>query len=417
MISRFHANRENRIVVKGRRSPRRCAAVLFLSAAVFTLCPAGTVQTGKHPRAAALLQYLNSMPERESGRSLVGQYTGGDGNLDAARSNVEDYVYALDNATGHKPVVLEFSLFQMFSGNFIGNRQGIVDLMEKMWNEGHILYVAMRPPNAETGGAEHSESSGEATPDDLATVYTPGNYQYDTYREDLAQAGDILDFLKQRNIPVLWEPYNELSGSWNWFYPSPAEKFVELWKYAHGYLTDERGLDNLLWVWEWHSSQPLDWDRYPGDEFVDVFGLSVYDTDPGDKYTDFIQSMSERGKPVGFSEFGPNLQYAPPSQKPNPPYYTWDNMIMAEALRDHYPEASFFIRWNTVWATVNQNNAEEFMSHEWLIDLDEFAVDLPGILEGITGIRRLGTGSFHLPEIPIAVYSGHDIRGKVLPFR
>jgi mannan endo-1,4-beta-mannosidase len=342
----------------------------------------------KSPRAQALWTYLNRLPDRPAGHALAGQYVGGDGNLSWSENDIKEYVDGLQTVAGSKPVVLEFSIFQMFTGNFIGNEARFIQILAQKWSEGHILYMAMRPPNAETGGGEHVGASGEPSPQDLASVYTPGTHQYTTFRKNLTLAAGILDSLKRRNIPVLYEPFNEICGNWNWFYPSPDAKFVALWKYTHDYLTKDLGLDNLLWVWEWHSYQPLNMNRYPGDAYVDVLSLSTYDSDPGNKYVATFQSLAARKKPVAFSEFGPNLTYAPLTQKPNPPYFTWDNLVLSQALKTYYPQVGFFIRWNTVWATVEQNNAKAFMADPWIINSNAFALDLPEILAATTHIQR-----------------------------
>ena len=48
-------------------------------------------------------------------------------------------------------------------------------------------------------------------------------------------------------------------------------------------LTNEYGLDNLIWVW---NGQDAEW--YPGDEYVDIIGEDIY---PGEKvYTSQVNS-------------------------------------------------------------------------------------------------------------------------------
>jgi hypothetical protein len=55
------------------------------------------------------------------------------------------------------------------------------------------------------------------------------------------------------------------------------------------------------------------------------------------------------------------------------------------------------------------------MSHDWLIDLDEFAVDLPDILEGVTGVKRLfRSGGLLSPGILIPLFSDYDVKGRII---
>jgi mannan endo-1,4-beta-mannosidase len=73
------------------------------------------------------------------------------------------------------------------------------------------------------------------------------------------------------------------------------------------YFTHDKGLNNLLWVYcpagETDPWNPVD-SMWPGDSYVDIVGLDVYDDTlemPGQPY----QRLMQKGKPIGFFKTGP----------------------------------------------------------------------------------------------------------------
>ncbi len=102
--------------------------------------------------------------------------------------------------------------------------------------------------------------------------------QLDTESEDFAALLSDMNIIAQRlaelkrdDIPVLWRPLHEAAGGWFWWGASGAEPYIALWRYMYDYFTREKGLDNLIWVW---NGQNSDW--YPGDDTVDMAGYDSY---------------------------------------------------------------------------------------------------------------------------------------------
>lgn len=120
-------------------------------------------------------------------------------------------------------------------------------------------------------------------------------------------------------IPVLLRPFHEHTGSWFWWgrnFCTP-EEYKQLWRKTVSYLKDERGVHNVLYIYspDRVSTKQDYLERYPGDEWVDIWGLDLYHRDGEAKAVEYMNTatmilsfMSEeciqRNKPFVFSETG-----------------------------------------------------------------------------------------------------------------
>lgn len=124
--------------------------------------------------------------------------------------------------------------------------------------------------------------------------------------------------------PLLLRLNNEMNGDWCWYsayhLSKDADLYVALWHYLRRIFAEE-GADNVLWVWNPHDvSRPnFSWNHayvyYPGDEAVDIVGLTGYNTGtyfPGETWRSFQEiyrplygaySAAFPGKPFVIGEF------------------------------------------------------------------------------------------------------------------
>ena len=114
---------------------------------------------------------------------------------------------------------------------------------------------------------------------------------------------DVLtDFFEQlvdetgHDIPVLFRPFHECSGHWFWWGNKrcSSEEYIRLYRLTHDYLTKEKGVDNLLWVYNTDKVfEASDFkERYPGDQYIDLLSIDFYDS-PKFSPTDFQQALSK----------------------------------------------------------------------------------------------------------------------------
>ncbi|MBQ1252544.1 MAG: endoglucanase [Firmicutes bacterium] len=117
--------------------------------------------------------------------------------------------------------------------------------------------------------------------DEQAMVYGVLQGKYDDYLKAYAQT--ISDF----DHPVLFRLGNEMNGDWcsysGYLLSKDALVFVEFYQYIHN-IFEEAEADNVIWVWNpnGESKPPFQWNHammyYPGDEYVDIVGLTAYNT-------------------------------------------------------------------------------------------------------------------------------------------
>ena len=126
---------------------------------------------------------------------------------------------------------------------------------------------------------------------------------YDLLIRDIDAIAAQLQRLKDAGVPVLWRPLHEASGGWFWWGASGKDAYLQLYHLLFDKLTNEYGLNNLIWVW---NGQDAAW--YPGDGEVDLIGIDIY---PGEHVYDpqsaaFLQMMkvTDARKMIILSENG-----------------------------------------------------------------------------------------------------------------
>ena len=130
-------------------------------------------------------------------------------------------------------------------------------------------------------------------------------------KKDLDTVAGYLAELQDAGVVVLWRPMHEACGNygkfgglgkaWFWWGTEGPEPYLALYRYMFDYFTNEKGLHNLIWVW---NGQEAAW--YPGDEYVDIVGYDIYDDinkhKAGDKYYNDLMSWSGGKKMAAISE-------------------------------------------------------------------------------------------------------------------
>ncbi len=117
---------------------------------------------------------------------------------------------------------------------------------------------------------------------DKNMIYEILDGEYDYFINAYAQM-----LSEYKDVTVLIRPFNEMNSDWcnySAFHTSrDASIYVALYKYLHDKFSAVGG-DNLIWVWNPNekSFPGYKWMHealyYPGDEYVDVYGLTGYNT-------------------------------------------------------------------------------------------------------------------------------------------
>lgn len=167
--------------------------------------------------------------------------------------------------------------------------------------QGAIVTMSMHMPNFAAvakrplvdGKYDYTGYSPNDTSGNVVQRIMPGGDLNKVYTGYLDMVADFLGRMQDADVPVLFRPFHENTGSWFWWgaaYCTPSE-FKNLYRYTVEYMRDTRHLHNLLYVYspggpvKDAAEYAL---RYPGDAFIDICGFDMYHRDPavGDTWFD-----------------------------------------------------------------------------------------------------------------------------------
>lgn len=195
----------------------------------------------------------------------------------------------------------------------------------------------------------------ESTNFDITAIFDPTSADYKSMISDIDYISSELQRFKDLNIPILWRPLHEASGTWFWWGANGPEALKELWRVMYNRMVNVNGLNNLIWVWTDGTDDDA-W--FPGDEYVDIVGRDIYKT--GDHTSQILEfnemSSSYDGKKMmALTECG---------SMPDP-----ENLIKDKA------GWSWFMVWNGDFvsdATYNPLELwQKMFDSEYVITLDE----------------------------------------------
>jgi mannan endo-1,4-beta-mannosidase len=192
--------------------------------------------------------------------------------------------------TGLTPAVLGLDFIEYSPSRVAhGSTSNATDLAIAYWNAGGIVTFCWHwnAPEKYLTGEWYSGFRTEATNIDLAKIMNGEDEEgYELLMEDIDAIAQQLLILQDAGVPVLWRPLHEASGGWFWWGASGADAYKQLYILLYDKLTNEYGLNNLIWLW---NGQDAEW--YPGDEYVDIIGEDLY---PGERvYTSQVNKYLE----------------------------------------------------------------------------------------------------------------------------
>lgn len=197
-----------------------------------------------------------------------------------------------------------------------------------------------------------------------SNVLVEGSWENTVAEADVKKLAGYLKLLQDANIPVLWRPFHEAAGdytwgSWFWWGNSGVEVTKQLWSWLYDKLTNQYGINNLIWVWTVQTSdegKPASMDKiraaYPGDAMVDIVGADLYEEALSNQTAQFdlLYDLVGGKKMVALSECG-NLLDVDAAFNDGA---LWSYFMGWYEQDDNGPA---FIQWNLngEWSTVLNN--------------------------------------------------------------
>lgn len=163
----------------------------------------------------------------------------------------------------------------------------------------------------------------------------------------------VIATIKEFGFPIIFRPWHEMNGGWFWWGKdncSPDE-YVQLYRITVDYMRTQ-GLKNVLYAWS--PDTKLTMEYYPGDEYVDILGLDIYEmgvvhykttemvVEELTKMTDYATA---HGKVAAITETGLRIQngiYYYPNETPN----YWTKYVLETILSN---EKTNKIAWVLSW--------------------------------------------------------------------
>lgn len=205
----------------------------------------------------------------------------------------------------------------------------------------------------------------------------PGGEKNDVYTAYLDTIATYAKELQQDNIPVIFRPFHENTGSWFWWgSANTVESYKSLYAYTRDYL-ESKGVHNMLYVYS--PNGPLESEAdymkaYPGDAYVDILAFDYYNdfnTYPASADTSFFNSLDttcsvvssvakKHGKLAAISETGTRVMKKDGSD--NEGLLVKNNPVSkAKSGKNWYQEVSNIAKKNDmpyylVWANFSDTN-------------------------------------------------------------
>ncbi len=175
----------------------------------------------------------------------------------------------------------------------------------------------------------------------------PGGKLHETYKAELDTVAAF--FMELKNIPIVFRPFHEHTGSWFWWGRgnATAEEYIALWRFTVHYLRDDKGIHNLLYAYspdKFYSKEEY-MGFFPGDEWVDILGVDdyqgLYSSETAHETITRLHTLydisQEYGKPSAIMETGAE-------KIPDPRW--WTDVLLKTIMTDNKTKN---ITWVLVW--------------------------------------------------------------------
>ncbi len=217
-----------------------------------------------------------------------------------------DYYDLVAKGTGISPAIIGFDFIHLgwSPANWIDYTK--IDKVKAAWESNHIVSFCWHwnvPSKEENMGNASTYNAKNYF--SVRKALTPGTWENDFINKDIEKVASHLKMYQDAGIPILWRPLHEAAGdykwgAWFWWGMDGTEATKELWVYLYNKLTNEYGLNNLIWVWTMQCSdegKPASVDKlraaYPGDEYVDMVGADIYPQKVGESTNAQFNLMHE----------------------------------------------------------------------------------------------------------------------------
>lgn len=281
-----------------------------------------------------VMEYLYSM---QGQKTIVGIHNR---EPNSEPSKQTDQAYAV---TGQYPALWSGDF--LFSSSDVSNRWNMIYECKKQWENGSIVQLMLHvtpPTQAEAGNWDGGVVS-KLTDEQWSSLITNGGELNKAWKKRLDTYAQYISYLKDNGVPVLFRPFHEMNQSMFWWAGRKGTNGTgALYRLTRDYLEKEKGLDNIIWVWDMQDLS-YDWSEYnPGNDYWDIFAVDIYNSDYFTEYK-YNQALSVAGdKLIAIGEC--------------------DKLPTAQQLKEQ-PRWSFVMSWAEL--TFSHNTNSEIQNLYW----------------------------------------------------
>ena len=175
----------------------------------------------------------------------------------------------------------------LWSGDFLFQQENIdmrwkmIHEAKKQWENGaviNLMWHGCPPDEGEPCGWDPGLLRAQLSDQQWLELITDGTPLNETWKARMDDIAVYLQFLEDHGVEVLFRPFHEMNQGLFWWGGRPGpDGTARLYQITHDYLTESKGLSNLIWVWDMQDMS-RDFEQYnPGDEYWDLFGFDIYD--------------------------------------------------------------------------------------------------------------------------------------------
>ena len=180
----------------------------------------------------------------------------------------------------------------LFSSDDVHNRKKMINQCINQWNSGSIVHLMLHvvsPTKSEPGQWDGGVVK-KLSDDEWSSLITNGSDLNIKWKKRLDIYASYIQQLKDAGVPVLFRPFHEMNQRIFWWAGRKGTNGSgALYRITRDYLEKEKGLDNIIWIWDMQDLS-YDWSEYnPGNDYWDIFAVDVYN---GDYFTSYKYNLA-----------------------------------------------------------------------------------------------------------------------------
>jgi mannan endo-1,4-beta-mannosidase len=169
----------------------------------------------------------------------------------------------------------------LFQQDNIDNRWTMIHEAKKQWEMGaiiNLMWHACPPDQGEPCGWDPGLLNAQLDDAQWAELISDGTPLNSIWKKRMDDIAVYLQYLEENDVEVLFRPLHEMNQGKFWWGGRPGPQgTAALYRITHDYFTNEKGLSNLIWVWDMQDMSRDFADYNPGDAYWDIFAFDVYD--------------------------------------------------------------------------------------------------------------------------------------------